>query len=130
MSNYIDGFVLPIPRDRVTEYQRVAEKVAEIYKEHGAIDYVEYVGDDMHREGTRSFNDLAGSTEPDAIVFGWITFDSREQRDLVNKKVETDPRMPDLIAPLIDPVNPIFDANQMAYGGFRALVGAQDETGS
>ena len=129
MSNYIDGFVLPIPRDRVTEYQRVAEKVAEIYKEHGAIDYVEYVGDDMHREGTRSFNDLARSTERDSVVFGWITFDSREQRDLVNKKVETDPRMPDLIAPLIDPANPIFDPKQMAYGGFRTLVGAQDETG-
>ncbi len=126
MGNYIDGFVLPVPQDRVSEYQRVAEAVAEIYKEHGAIDYVEYVGDDMKRDGTRSFNDLAGSAEGESIVFGWITFGSREERDLVNKKVEADPRMPDLIAPLIDPSNPVFDAERMAYGGFRPLVGSDE----
>ena len=122
MANYIDGFVLPVPRDRMNEYKRVAAAVAEIYKEHGAIDYVEYVGDDMNREGTRSFNDLVGSTEDEAIVFGWVTFDSREARDLVNEKVEADPRMAELIAPLIDPSNPVFDAKQMAYGGFQSLV--------
>ena len=122
MANYIDGFVLPVPRDRVDEYKRVAEAVAEIYKEYGAIDYLEYVGDDMNREGTRSFNDLVASTENEAIVFGWVIFDSREARDLVNEKVEADPRIADLIAPLIGPPNPVFDAQRMAYGGFRSLV--------
>ena len=122
MANYIDGFVLPVPRDRMNEYKRVAAAVAEIYKEHGAIDYLEYVGDDMNREGTRSFNDLVASTEDEAIVFGWVIFDSREARDLVNEKVEADPRMADLIAPLIDPSNPVFDAKRMAYGGFQSLV--------
>ena len=122
MSNYIDGFVFPIPRDRINEYKRVAEAVAKIYKEHGAIDYLEYVGDDMNREGTRSFHDVVGSTEHEAIVFGWITFESRESRDLVNEKVENDPRMAELITPLIDPTNPIFDASRMAYGGFKSLV--------
>ena len=62
MANYIDGFVLPVPRGRLREYQRVAEAVAEVYIEHGALDYLEYVGDDMSREGTRSFNDLVAST--------------------------------------------------------------------
>ena len=126
MANYIDGFVLPVPRDRMNEYKRVAAAVAQIYKEHGAIDYLEYVGDDMNREGTRSFNDLVASTEDEAIVFGWVVFDSREARDQVNEKVEADPRMADLIAPLIDPSNPVFDAKRMAYGGFQSLVRSPD----
>ena len=122
MAHYIDGFVLPIPRDRVNEYQRVAEAVAEIWKEHGALDYREYVGDDLRLEGTRSFTDLVAATEDEIIVFGWVVFDSREARDLANDKVAADPRMTDLIAPLIDPANPVFDANRMAYGGFQSLV--------
>ena len=126
MSNYIDGFVLPVPRGHVNEYRRVAEAVAEIYKEHGAIDYLEYVGDDLNREGTRSFHDLVASAEDETIVFGWVIFDSREARDLVNEKVEADPRMADLIAPLIDPSNPVFDAKRMAYGGFQPLVRSPD----
>jgi uncharacterized protein YbaA (DUF1428 family) len=122
MAHYIDGFVLPIPRDRINEYKRVAEAVAEIWKEHGALDYLEYVGDDMNREGTRSFADLVAATEDETIVFGWVVFDSREARDLANEKVAADPRMPDLIAPLMDPSPPVFDAERMAYGGFQSLV--------
>ena len=122
MAQYIDGFVFPIHRDHLTEYKRVAEAVAAIYKEHGALDYLEYVGDAMDREGTRSFPDLAGAADNETIVFGWVVFDSREARDLVNKKVEADPRMEDLVAPLMDPSNPIFDATRMAYGGFKSLV--------
>ena len=122
MPHYIDGFVLPVPRDRVDDYKQVAEAVAGIYKEHGAIDYLEFVGDDMHREGTRSFPDLVAATEEEAIVFGWVVFESREARDLVNEKVEADPRMADLVAPLLDPSNPVFDARRMAYGGFQPLV--------
>ena len=122
MSQYIDGFVFPIPRDRLDDYKEVAQAVAEIWKEHGAIEYVEYVGDDMHREGTRSFIDFTASSEGEVVVFGWVTYDSRESRDLVNQKVETDPRMMDLCAPLMDPSNPVFDSNRMAWGGFLPLV--------
>lgn len=129
MAHYIDGFVLPIPSDRLGEYQRVAEAVAEIWKEHGALDYVEYVGDDMSLEGTRSFSDLVAATEDEAIVFGWVVFESREVRDLANEKVAADPRMVDLLAPLVDPSKPVFDAKRMAYGGFRSLVGAPDANG-
>ena len=122
MANYIDGFVLPVPRDRLNEYKCVVEAVAEIWKEHGALDYREYVGDDLDRQGTRSFTDLVATTEDEAIVFGWVVFDSREARDLANEKVVADPRMADLIEPLIDPSNPVFDAKRMAYGGFQSLV--------
>ena len=118
MANYIDGFVLPVPRDRLNEYKRVVEAVAEIWKEHGALDYREYVGDDMNQEGTRSFTDLLAATEDETIVFGWVVFDSREARDLANDKVAADPRMADLIKSS----NSGFDAERMAYGGFRSFV--------
>ena len=114
----LDGFVLPIPRERLDEYQRVAEAVAAIWKEHGALDYREYVGDDMNLEGTRSFTDLAAAKKDDVVIFGWVTFDSREARDRANEKVAADPRMPGLV----DPSKSGFDASRMAYGGFRSLV--------
>lgn len=122
MAHYIDGFVLPVPRDRLNEYKRVVEAVAEIWREHGALDYCEYVGDDLNRQGTRPFTDLVAATEDETIVFGWVVFDSREARDLANERVLADPRMADLIDPLIDPSNPVFDAKRMAYGGFQSLV--------
>ena len=122
MAQYIDGFVFPIPRDRLNEYKRLAEAAAAIWKEHGALDYWEYVGDDSNLQGTRSFTDLVGATEDETIVFGWVVFDSREARDLANEKVAADPRMANLTDPLIDPSNPVFDAKRMAYGGFQSLV--------
>ena len=122
MANYIDGFVFPIPRDQLNEYQRLAEAVAEIWKEHGALDYLEYVGDDLRLEGTRSFTDLIAAAENETVVFGWVVFESRAARDLATEKVAKDPRMADLIGPLIDPEKPVFDAQRMAYGGFRSLV--------
>lgn len=122
MSHYIDGFVLPVPRDRLDEYRRVVEAVAEIWKEHGALNYLEYVGDDLHLQGTRSFTDLVAASEDEVIVFGWVVFASREARDLANEKVASDPRMAELIGPLIDPGNPVFVAERMAYGGFKSLV--------
>ncbi len=118
MAHYIDGFVLPVRRDRLNEYKRLAEAVAKIWKEHGALDYWEYVGDDLYLEGTRSFTDLVAATEDETIVFGWVVFDSREARDLANEKVAADPRM----ANLIDSSNSGFDAKRMAYGGFQPLV--------
>lgn len=118
MAHYIDGFVLPIPRDRLSDYKRLVEAVAEIWKEHGALDYREYVGDDMQLEGTRSFTDLMASSEQEAIIFGWVVFESREARDRANEKVATDPRMADLM----ESSNSGFDAQRMAYGGFKVLV--------
>jgi len=122
MAHYIDGFVLPVPRDRLNEYKCLVEAAAAIWKEHGARDYREYVGDDLKLEGTRSFTDLLAATEDETIVFGWVVFDSREARDLANEKVAADPRM----AELIDSSNSGFDAKRMAYGGFQSLVRSSD----
>ena len=122
MMNYIDGFVLPVPRNHLNEYRRVAETVAEIWKEHGALAYFEYVGEDLKLEGTRSFPEFVGAKEDEAIVFGWVVFNSRETRDLANERVAADPRMADLIAPLTDPSRMVFDAKRMVYGGFQSFI--------
>ena len=129
MTAYLDGFVLPIPRDRLDDYQRVATRIAEIWKEHGALDYREYVGDDLIREGLRSFADLIAARDDEVVVFGFTTFPSREARDLANERVPNDPRMAELVAPLVDPSRPVFDAGRMAFGGFRSLVPAVGESG-
>jgi len=118
MSQYIDGFVFPISIDRLNDYKRLVESVAEIWREHGALDYREYRGDAMNLDGTCSFNNLLNASANEIIVFGWVVFDSREARDLINEKVAADPRMADLVASS----NSGFDAKRMAYGGFQALV--------
>ena len=122
MTHYIDGFVLPVPRDQLEIYRGVVEKVAAIWKEHGALDYSEYVIDDTNLEGTRSFADVANAKEDEVVIFGWVSFESREVRDLANKRVAADPRMTGLINPLTHTSRPIFDAERMVYGGFRSLV--------
>lgn len=126
MTQYIDGFVLPVPRDQLNTYREVVGKVAAIWKEHGALDYLEFVGDDLNLEGTRSFTDIANAKEHEAIIFGWVAFESREARDLANKQVAADPRMTDLIDLLTEASKPIFDAERMVYGGFRSLVQSFD----
>lgn len=122
MANYIDGFVFPVPRNHLNEYKHVAETVAKIWKEHGALAYFEYVLEDPKLEGTRSFPEVVDAKEDEVIVFGWMMFESREARDLANEQVPADPRMKGLVAPLTDPSRLIFDASRMVYGGFQPLV--------
>ncbi len=122
MKQYIDGFVLPVPRIHLTEYRNVAEEVAEIWKEYGALSYFEFVGEDLRLEGTRSFIELLDLKEDEVLVFGWVLFPSKETRDLANKQVPNDQRMAELVGPLTDPERLIFDAERMVYGGFRSLI--------
>ncbi|XOV77363.1 MAG: DUF1428 domain-containing protein [Aestuariibacter sp.] len=121
MTQFIDGFFFPVRRIHLNEYKSVAEKVAEIWQEYGALAYCEYVGEDLNLEGTRSFTEVVDLKEDEVIVFGWVVFPSKETRDLANKQVPNDPRMAELVAPLTDRKRVIFDAERMVYGGFRAL---------
>ncbi len=122
MTNYIDGFILPIPSVHLNEYKKVVKKVAEIWKEYGAIAYFECVGDDLFLEGTKSFIDTIDAKEDEVIVFGWVIFPSKEIRDIANQKVPNDPRMTEIVSPLTNPEKLIFDASRMVYGGFQSLV--------
>lgn len=122
MANYIDGFILPVPQKHLEEYKGVAEKVAEIWKEYGALSYFEFVGDDLTLEGTRSFIEVVDLKEDEVVVFGWVVFPSKEIRDTANQQVPNDPRMSKLVTPLLDPERLIFNAERMVYGGFQSLV--------
>ena len=120
MAHYVDGFVHPIPKDHLNDYKRIVEVIAEIWKEHGALDYWECVGDDLQLEGTRSFADVLTAAEHEVVMFGWVVFASREARDLAGERVAADPRM----AELMEASDTGFDATRMAYGGFQPFVGA------
>jgi uncharacterized protein YbaA (DUF1428 family) len=126
MSNYIDGFILPIPKQHLEEYRNAAEAVAEIWLEHGALAYHEFVGDDMHLEGVRSFKDVVQSSGEEVIIFGWVEFSSREARDLANERLAADARVNELIAPLTSGPKIVFDAGRMAYAGFKPLIQLRD----
>ena len=119
MKHYVDGFVLPVPKKHLEEYMAAAEQIASIWKEYGALDYLECIGDDLHMKGTRSFPEIVGASDDEVVIFGWTVFASREARDQACKKIPEDPRMAALVAPLTDPSNLIFDATRMVYGGFR-----------
>ncbi len=118
MSNYVDGFVHPIHRERLEEYKSLAATAAAIWKEHGALTYWECIGDDMRTEGTGSFVDMISASDDEVVLFGWLVFESREARDLAGEKVAADSRM----AKLMGETDTGFDPLRMAYGGFQPFV--------
>lgn len=120
MSKYIDGFVLPIPKDKLAQYREIATKASAIWKEHGALEYIEAVGDDLDVQDQVPFPKLAGATAEETVILAYIVYESREHRDAVNAKVMADPRIHEMCGPADSP----FDCKRMAYGGFRAIVEA------
>ena len=118
MSQYIDGFVLSIPKDKLATYKKLATKAGNIWREHGALEYRECVGDDLEAKGMVAFPKLAKSKPGEVVIFAYAVFESRKQRDAVNKKIMTDPR----IATICGATSGIFDYKRMAYGGFKSLV--------
>jgi uncharacterized protein YbaA (DUF1428 family) len=118
MGRYVDGFVIPLAKDRIDDYRRLAEMAAPIWKEFGALDYWECIGDDLEAKELVSFLQLAKAGPDETVVFAWVVFESKEHRDRANEKIMSDPRL----AQMMDPANPIFDYRRMAYGGFKELV--------
>jgi uncharacterized protein YbaA (DUF1428 family) len=109
---YVDGFVLPVPEKNMKEYRSMAQKAGKIWKEHGALEYIEAVGDDLDVKFGKSFPD--GET----VLFSFIVYKSRADRDKVNAKVMADPRLQKMMKNGAMP----FDVKRMAYGGFKGLV--------
>lgn len=120
MNQYVDGFVIPIHKDKLDHYKQVAEKAAAIWREHGALECYECVGEDMTAENMVAFPQLANAGPDDVVIFSWIGYNSREHRDEVNAKVMADPRMEEMMTPDNQP----FDCSKMSYGGFKVLVKA------
>jgi uncharacterized protein YbaA (DUF1428 family) len=118
MANYVDGFVVPVPKKSLPAYRRMAQKAGRIWREHGALDFVECVAEDVKVGKVTSFPQSVKLKSGEVVVFSWITFKSRAHRDSVNKKVMKDPRL----ASMMDPKAMPFDAKRMIYGGFKVLV--------
>ncbi len=119
MPRYVDGFVIPIKKSKLAAYRVIAAKAGKLWKKHGALDYVEAVGDDLKIKGmVSSFPKIAGLKPGETVCFSFITYKSRKHRDAVNKKVMADP----LINQMCDPKKNPFDFTRMNYGGFKALV--------
>lgn len=122
MPLYVDGFVLPIQADKLAEYQAIASKASEVWKEHGALEYRECVLEDAECSEMTPFPTLAGTKDGETVVLAYIVYESREQRDAVNAKVMADPRMQEM-CPAANGKEVSFDFKRMAYGGFRTIVG-------
>jgi len=118
MSKYVDGFVLPIAKDKQEIYRALAAKASVIWREHGALEYRECVLDDSSSGNFLPFPKLACAKDDETVVFAYITYNSRAHRDEVNAKVMADPRLQDMCGPDDSP----FDWTRMACGGFATLV--------
>jgi len=113
---YVDGFVLAVPKQNLDAYKAIAETAGKVWKEHGALAYVECVADDVPYGELTSFPRAVQAKEDEIVVFSWIVYESREQRDAVNAKVMADPRLKEGMA------NMPFDTKRMIYGGFRSFM--------
>jgi uncharacterized protein YbaA (DUF1428 family) len=115
---YVDGFVLPVARKNLPAYFRIARKAGKVWRDLGALEYRECVGDDLNIKGSVPFPRRVRLKRGETIVFSWIVYKSRAQRDRVMAKIMTDPRL----AKLMDPKAMPFDPKRMLYGGFKVVV--------
>jgi len=115
---YVDGFLLPVPKKNLQAYRRISQKAGKIWREHGALEYRECSGDDLNTKMGLSFPRRIKLKPGETVVFSWIVFKSRTDRDRVNAKVMKDPRL----ASMMDEKKMPFDLKRMSYGGFKILV--------
>ncbi|HET9033102.1 MAG TPA: DUF1428 domain-containing protein [Dokdonella sp.] len=116
--SYVDGFVVPVPKDKLDAYKKLARKAGKIWMEHGALAYTECVGDDVPTGKRTSFPQSVKLKEGELVVFSWIIFKSRRERDRINRKVMADPRLADMMDPKAMP----FDGKRMFFGGFKPII--------
>jgi uncharacterized protein YbaA (DUF1428 family) len=114
--SYVDGFLIAVPKTNIDAYRAQAELAGKIWKEHGALAYVECIADDVPYGELTSFPRAVMATEDETVVFSWIVYPSRESRDAINGKVMADERLKGMMK------NMPFDAKRMIYGGFKTLL--------
>ena len=118
MARYVDGYVVPIRKKNLPAYRRMAKLGARIWREHGALEYYECVGEDLEVKWGKTFPRQLRLAPNETVVFSWIVYKSRAHRDRVNAKVMKDPRMND---PALHKAMP-FDMKRMCYGGFKTII--------
>ncbi|MCI0749008.1 MAG: DUF1428 domain-containing protein [Nevskiales bacterium] len=118
MTRYVDGFVVPVPKKKLAEYRRIATLAGRVWREHGALEYIECVADDVKPGKWTSFPQSVKLRSGETVVFSYIVYRSRGQRDRINAKAMKDPRL----AKMMDPKAMPFDGKRMFWGGFRTIV--------
>lgn len=118
MALYVDGFLLPVPKKNIEAYRKLARKAGRIWREHGALHYVECIAEDVKPGKLTSFPQAVKLKKGETVWFSWIVYRSRKHRDLVNAKVMADPRMQAMCTPETAP----FDTKRMIWGGFKSMV--------
>jgi uncharacterized protein YbaA (DUF1428 family) len=116
---YVDGFLLPVPEKNLKAYRTMAQKAGKVWRDHGALQYIEAVGDDLDNKFGASFGKTIKLKPGETVVFSFIGFKSRAHRDQVNKKVMADPRLHKMLKKG-EPMP--FEMKRMAYGGFKVIV--------
>ena len=116
--SYVDGFVVPVPLKNLAAYRRMARKAGKVWREYGALDYKEWISDDVKVGKLTSFPRSVKLKRGETVVFSWIVYKSRAHRDRVNAKVMKDPRLADMM----DPKSMPFDGKRLIYGGFKLLI--------
>ncbi|MGE0850950.1 MAG: DUF1428 domain-containing protein [Hyphomicrobiaceae bacterium] len=119
MARYVDGYVLPVPKKNLEAYRQLAQEAGNVWREHGALEYVECVAEDVKSGQLTSFPQAVKLEDGETVVFAWIVFRSREDRDRINAAVMKDPRIAGK-----DPASMPFDGRRMFWGGFDVLVEA------
>jgi uncharacterized protein YbaA (DUF1428 family) len=120
MAIYVDGFVIPVPKRKTNAYRRIARKAGKVWREHGALDYVECMADDVKPGKWTSFPQSVKLKKGEAVWFSYIVYKSRKHRDQVNARVMKDPRLADMMKVEAMP----FDVKRMFWGGFKGIVRA------
>lgn len=115
---YVDGFVLPVPKKNLAAYRRMAQTAGNVWRDHGALEYVECVADDVKPGKHTSFPQSVKLKPGETVIFAYIVYKSRAQRDRVNAQVMKDPRL----AKMIDPKAMPFDGKRMFWGGFNVML--------
>jgi uncharacterized protein YbaA (DUF1428 family) len=116
--SYVDGFVVPVPKKKMKAYLAIAKKAGKVWKDHGAVDYVECIADDVKVGKWTSFPRSVKLKKGETVVFSYIVYKSRKHRDMVMAKVMKDKRLADMM----DPKGMPFDGKRMIYGGFKTAV--------
>jgi uncharacterized protein YbaA (DUF1428 family) len=117
---YVDGFIVPVPKKKLQAYRRMAQKAGKVWRDHGALEYRESIADDVKVGKRTSFPRSVKRKANETVFFSWIVYKSRGDRDRVLKKVMKDKRL----AKMMDPKAMPFDARRMIYGGFKIVVDA------
>jgi uncharacterized protein YbaA (DUF1428 family) len=116
---YVDGFIVPVPKKKVEAYRRLARKAGKIWREYGALEFKECIADDVKKGKWTSFPRSVKRKPNETVMFSYIVYKSRKDRDRINAKVMKDKRFAGM-----DMKDMPFDAKRMIYGGFKVLVDA------